>query len=217
MIRLQAGDDSALADIASAWSSTLVGYFHSKLGGRDHQAAEELAQDVLVRIWKCRDQYIPGGKFRAWACTIANRLLVDHIRKARRRKAQTSGGVDAYDPMLEVESEIANPADAAADAEEHEHLGMLVGELTEIQADVCREFYWGGLTLVEIAARRNTPVPTMKSRFRSAHAKLRKWLAEDEDGVADIADDCDSATEHPLPPAPARQTGPRQLTLAFCE
>lgn len=175
MIRLQAGDESALADISEAWATTLVRFLDSKLRGKDHQLAEELAQDVLIRIWKRRDQYIPTGNFRSWMFTIAIRILVDHARKARRRRALTAATVDGYDPLQSVLDRGADPADVVADAEESECLALLIAELPESQADICLAYYWRDGSLRAIAERRGMPTATAKSRILAARNKLRRW------------------------------------------
>ena len=64
---------------------------------RDREAAEDLAQDVFLRVYRARKRYVPGAKFSTWLFTIANNVARNALRSRSRRKevhvaADGSGG-----------------------------------------------------------------------------------------------------------------------------
>ena len=138
---------------------------------KEHGAAEELFQEVWVRVIEARERYAPKARFITWLYTIAHNLLVDHWRK----KGLSLVALDGDD----VPSESANPA---RQAEAREALARLVHALESLPAAQREAFVLheeGGLSVAEIAAVTGVGEEAAKSRLRYAMTKLKAAVDDD--------------------------------------
>jgi RNA polymerase sigma-70 factor (ECF subfamily) len=84
MLRAQQGDEEAFAQLVAAYQDRLVGIFTHLVGSRE--TAEDLAQDVFLRVHRARESYQPTARFSTWLFRIANNLASNSRRSAGRRK-----------------------------------------------------------------------------------------------------------------------------------
>ena len=84
MLRVQAGDAEAFEQLVTLWQDRLVTLFLHHTG--DHSTAEDLAQEVFLRVYRAREGYRPTAKFSTWVHTIANNVASDLRQRAYRRK-----------------------------------------------------------------------------------------------------------------------------------
>lgn len=91
MLRVRDGDDTAFTELVEAYQHRIVGIFAHLLPEPD--AAEDLAQDVFLRIYRARERYQPTARFSTWLFRIANNLASNRRRSAavRRELALPSG------------------------------------------------------------------------------------------------------------------------------
>ena len=138
---------------------------------KDRGVAEELYQEVWVRVIEARGRYAPKARFITWLYTIAHNLMVDHWRK----KGLSLVALDGDD----VPNESANPA---RQAEARESLGRLIQALEALPAAQREAFLLheeGGLSVAEIAAVTGSGEEAAKSRLRYAMAKLKAAVDDD--------------------------------------
>ena len=83
MLRVRAGEAGAFEELVGQFQRRLVGVLHHLVGTADE--AEDLAQEVFLRVYRARDRYRPRCKFSTWLFTIANNLASNHLRSRRRR------------------------------------------------------------------------------------------------------------------------------------
>ncbi len=94
MLRVRDADDrSAFAELVGRYQHRLVGVMHHLVGHADE--AEDLAQEVFLRVYRTRQKYTPKAKFATWLFTIANHLALNALRDRRRRPAVS---LDPPDP-----------------------------------------------------------------------------------------------------------------------
>ena len=132
---------------------------------RNRSSAEELFQEVWIRVVEARSRYAPQARFTTWLYTIAHNLLVDHWRK----KGLALVSLDTED--LPVESQ--NPA---RQAEGREALARFLQALEALPAAQREAFLLheeAGLTVAEIAVATGTNEEAAKSRLRYAMARLK--------------------------------------------
>lgn len=131
--------------------------------------AEELYQEIWIRVIEARRRYSPTARFTTWLYTIAHNRLVDHWR----RKELTV--VSAEDEMRQ-EAMQDGAADPARHAEGREALGRFAKAL-EALPHAQREAFLlheeAGMTALEIAAATGSEAEAVKSRLRYAVAKLK--------------------------------------------
>jgi RNA polymerase sigma-70 factor (ECF subfamily) len=83
MLRVRADDPAAFAELVERFQHRLVGVMHHLVGNADE--AEDLAQEVFLRVYRTRKKYTPKAKFSTWLFTIANNLALNALRDRQRR------------------------------------------------------------------------------------------------------------------------------------
>ena len=83
MERIASGDQSAMEELLELWKMPIFRFFLRSLN--HHEDAEDLTQRVFIRIYRSSERYLPQAKFSTWIFTIARNLLIDEIKKRKRR------------------------------------------------------------------------------------------------------------------------------------
>ena len=83
MERIASGDQHAMEELIELWKMPMFRFFLRSLN--HHEDAEDLTQRVFVRIYRSAERYLPHAKFSTWIFTIARNLLIDEIKKRKRR------------------------------------------------------------------------------------------------------------------------------------
>ncbi len=151
---------------------------------RDDAAAQDLVQEVFLRVWTRAEQWDGRGSFKAWLYRIATNLALNHLRSMRRRREQP---LDAPDELADNEEENSIPAwmidDSALGpdvilelAERRERLRRLVGRLPDEKREVFRLVHEMELSMRDAADELGVPEGTVKSRLYYAKRRLaREW------------------------------------------
>jgi len=153
---------------------------------RDEAAADDLLQEVLLRVWTRSGQWDGRGDVRAWLGRMAVNLALNHLRARRRQRhvpLEPSVDPDKSEPspawMVDV-SAVA-PDLAAESNEEAARLAELLAGLPPTKLDVLRLVYEQELELHEAARLLGLPVGTVKSRLFYARRELaRRWEQRDD-------------------------------------
>jgi RNA polymerase sigma-70 factor (ECF subfamily) len=160
---------------------------------RDAARAEDVVQDVFLRLWRRPEAWKPArGPLGAYLRLMARSRSLDlwreaDVRDRARRRAQDTAASDPVVPVAET------PEAAALRAAERERLYAALAALSEEQRSAVALAYWGGLTAEQIADRTGIPVGTAKSRIRLGLRRLRGVL---------------TAMPGDAPPLPARAATP---------
>src|SRR5262249_55304232 len=83
MLRVRDDDNDAFAELVEAYQSRLVNVMQHLVGKADE--AEDLAQEVFLRVYRTRKKYHPKAKFSTWLYTIANNLALNALRSRQRK------------------------------------------------------------------------------------------------------------------------------------
>src|SRR5215470_14421513 len=86
MLRVRDDDAAAFADLVERFQHRLVAVMHHLVGNPDE--AEDLAQEVFLRVYRTRKKYRPKAKFSTWLFTIANNLALNVLRGRKRKPTQ---------------------------------------------------------------------------------------------------------------------------------
>lgn len=141
---------------------------------RERALAEELYQDIWMRVIEARERYQPQARFTTWLYTIAHNRLVDHWRRHELH------AVSLDDEEAQLEEPRGNPGhEPQRQAEAREDLARLAQAIAALppaqrEAFLLREE--AGLSIAEIAAATGANEEAAKSRLRYALAKLRETL-----------------------------------------
>jgi RNA polymerase sigma-70 factor (ECF subfamily) len=147
----------------------------------DVQLAEDIAQEVFLRIWRRPDHYVPQrGRFITWLLSVARNGAVDQIRiRGRRRRHETAGEDSARELPAD---EGRDPALMAQLADERQKVRQALTSLPAEQKRVIEMAYYGGYTQQEIAELLDQPLGTVKTRIRLGMQKLRAALEPEVGG-----------------------------------
>ncbi|HZT78795.1 MAG TPA: sigma-70 family RNA polymerase sigma factor [Gemmataceae bacterium] len=85
MLRVRDDEPGAFEEIVEAYQHRLVGVLHHLIGNL--QEAEDLAQEVFLRVYRARKKYRARSRFSTWLFTIANNLALNSLRRQQRKPA----------------------------------------------------------------------------------------------------------------------------------
>lgn len=141
--------------------------------------AEELFQDVWLKVIGARARYAPSARFTTWLYRMARNRVIDHHRRRSVRVADDAGTDN--DPDLLAAATSSQPERRAVLDSAMHSIVAGVGALPEVQRTAFLLREEGGLSVAEIAEITGVNVETAKSRLRYAVAKLREALGEHHD------------------------------------
>ena len=113
MLRVKAGDESAFDYLVQKYRRPLVSFMYRM--ARNTAAAEDLAQEVFLRVYRSRQTYEASAKFTTWLYRIATNLAVNHARDTRHERPEVTVSLDEPDEETGVTLDVA---DATVTAEE---------------------------------------------------------------------------------------------------
>ncbi|GLZ09338.1 RNA polymerase sigma factor SigK [Actinomadura sp. NBRC 104412] len=169
--RVARGDQRAFEQVYDRLSGPVYGLALRIV--RDPAQAEEVAQEVLVELWRKASHYRPErGSAFSWAMTLAHRRAVDRVRSAQAGKNRE---VRVTLPNREYD-EVAERVHARLEQQQVRHC---LGDLTELQRESITLAYYGGYTYREVSALLNVNLATVKTRMRDGLIRLRDCLGAD--------------------------------------
>jgi RNA polymerase sigma-70 factor (ECF subfamily) len=167
--QIAAGDHDAFAVLYRRFARPVFGLALRRIG--DRQRAEDVAQETFAAVWRFAATYRPErGPAAPWLYAVARNAVVN---KTRERIEPVSDVVDlsSDEPGLHEQAE----SDWVS-----RRIRRALAELPENQRVLIELAYWNGLSQSEIATRLNVPLGTVKTRTRSALARLTELLDQDE-------------------------------------
>ena len=171
--------DRCLGGDEAAWEQVVARFkrkvFHIayKFTGR-HDAAEDLTQEVFLKVFKSLDKFHRDADFSTWLSSVARNYCIDHYRASRREKEVVVEDLVAFD--LAPASSGSNPHRALEDRDRRSFLRSGLDSLPEKlrEAVVLRDLQ--GLSYQEMAERLELPEGTVKSRINRGREELTRLL-----------------------------------------
>ncbi|AMN51532.1 MULTISPECIES: sigma-70 family RNA polymerase sigma factor [Stappiaceae] len=164
-------DKAAFIELFDHFAPRLKGYLMKQ--GADEALAEEVAQDVMMTLWRKADLFDPKkSNASTWLFRVARNRRIDRIRR------QKSAALDPEDPSLHPTPlpDIAEEMDAKL---REKRVRAALSQLPEEQRNVVRLAFFAGQSHSEIAEHTGLPLGTVKSRIRLAFGRLRQLLETD--------------------------------------
>src|ERR1700745_216633 len=88
MLDVKAGDEQSFALLLHRYRSPLVNFLYRMV--RNREQAEDLAQEVFIRVYRARGDYVPTAKFTTWLFRIATNLALNSVRDNRHQQMEIS-------------------------------------------------------------------------------------------------------------------------------
>ena len=169
--RVARGDEAAFGLVYGQVAGHVLGIARSVL--RDPAQAEEIAQEVLLAIWRDAARFDAGrGTAKAWVMTLAHRRAVDRVRSEQASADREQRAARAQVPYDVVAETVTARLDA-------ERVRRCLESLTGLQQESITLSYYRGCTYREVAALLKVPVGTVKTRMRDGLIRLRDCLGVD--------------------------------------
>jgi RNA polymerase sigma-70 factor (ECF subfamily) len=165
-----AGDERAFERLYELVAARVYGLVRQVL--RDAAQSEEVAQEVLVEVWRTAARFDPArGSATAWIFMIAHRRVIDRVRaeQAATDRAARVGAFAPDTPYDMVDDEVSNRL-------ERRQVRRCLDDLTELQRQAVILAYYQGRTYPQVAELLNAPLPTIKTRMRDGLIRLRDCL-----------------------------------------
>jgi len=180
MLRVKAGDESAFAYLVQKYRRPLVGFMYRLC--HNPATAEELAQEVFLRVYRSRTSYEASAKFSTWLYRIATNLAVNNARDTRHERPEKTVRLDEPDQETGTTPDLA---DESLSAEEQlvrrERLAAIrskVNALPERQRLAVMMHKYQQMDYRQIAAVMKLSESATKSLLFRAYETLREQLKE---------------------------------------
>jgi RNA polymerase sigma-70 factor (ECF subfamily) len=190
---IASGDCDALEALYDRYVRACYGVALRTVG--DAYVAEEVVQDVFLKVWTAPHAYDPErGKFSTWLLKTVHNRAIDRLRHERRVMPAGYLECDCYDveemggvtPADIVPDETSTPYEALWRRETGIVVRKALSLLSAPQREVISLAYFGGLTQREVSLRLGVPLGTIKTRTQRALLQLRDLL-DKLDGLTEAA------------------------------
>ena len=168
LIRVARRDHAAFEAVYDRLAGPVYGLVRKVL--RDPAQSEEIAQEVLLEVWRTASRFDAArGSAAAWVMTIAHRRAVDRVRSeassARRERKVLPGPVSGDDVAELVETAL-----------DRQRVRRCLGTLTPLQAESIKLAYYGGYTYPQVAELLGVALGTVKTRIRDGLIRMRDCM-----------------------------------------
>lgn len=181
MLEVRDDDASAFEELMLRYQNRVIAVLEHMVGDRDQ--AEDLAQEVFMRVYRARKNYQPGAKFATWLFTIVNNVALNALRTRGRRReynvdATSQSGMMMANPLegMAVAGSTQMPARRVDKAEMREVVRTAVETLGERQRMAVLLSKFEGMSYQEIAESMEMTTQAIKSLLNRARGKLRTAL-----------------------------------------
>jgi RNA polymerase sigma-70 factor, ECF subfamily len=178
MVQVRNDVDGAFEGLVERYQNRLVGIFFHMVGSQEE--AEDLCQEVFLRIYRARKGYRPRAKFSTWLFTIANNLALNHLRRKGRNPSISLGGLTGSQPISPVgkllEGREGTPSSQMRQAELSDLVRDAMATLNEDQKMAVLLNKFEDMSYAEIADVMGRSPEAIKSLLARARNQLREHL-----------------------------------------
>ncbi|MBZ5526499.1 MAG: sigma-70 family RNA polymerase sigma factor [Acidobacteriia bacterium] len=181
MLEVKAGDEQSFALLLHRYRSPVINFLYRMV--RNRAQAEDLAQEVFLRVYRARGGYEPSAKFSTWLFRIATNLALNSVRDTRHQKQEISieqpagETEEGEERPLDVEERSANIEQHLVEEARSRMIREAVERLPEKQRAAVLLHKYEELSYGEIAKSLRCSESALKSLLFRAYETLRVELA----------------------------------------
>jgi RNA polymerase sigma-70 factor (ECF subfamily) len=178
MLQVKHGEPGAFAELVERYWTRVFGVFFRQLG--DREEAEDLTQDVFLRLYRSRTRYEPRAKFATWLFHITQNVARNALRSRRRRPCVRLGAMANDEEGTFLEAMLLDRGEAPSRPLERAELAGLVrtavSGLADRQRTALQLHQFEDHTYTEVAAEMDMSPKAAKSLLYRARNQLRETL-----------------------------------------
>ncbi|MCM5663838.1 RNA polymerase sigma factor [Galbibacter mesophilus] len=168
MKRIVEKDPKAFDTLYQNYSQSLLGVIYNIV--RSEEIAEEILQDVFIKIWDKAHTYTPAkGRIFTWMLNIARNAAIDKTRSKGFNKSKKNLSSESFVDILKDHDNLNDQVDAIG-------ISKYVTKLKETCKSLIELLYFKGFTQKEASEELNIPIGTVKTRNRNCISNLREML-----------------------------------------
>ncbi|AOW19826.1 RNA polymerase sigma factor [Urechidicola croceus] len=166
--KFQEKDVKAFEKLYGMYSKSILGVIYNIV--RDNDIAEEIMQDVFIKVWNNSSSYSPNkGRFFTWILNIARNAAIDQTRSKSFKNSQKNLDAQFFVDILETSENLGDKMNTIG-------LKGFVNKLAEKCKQVIELLYFKGYTQKEVSEELLIPLGTIKTRNRNCIGELRTML-----------------------------------------
>jgi RNA polymerase sigma-70 factor, ECF subfamily len=166
--RVARGDHAAYETVYDQFAGPVYGLVRKVL--RDPAQSEEVAQEVLLEVWRTASRFDPArGSAAAWVMTIAHRRAIDRVRSESAATAREQKMI----PDAETVDDVAEQVESSLD---RQRIRRCLAALSPLQAESVKLAYYDGYTYPQVAQLLGVPLGTIKTRIRDGLIRMRDCM-----------------------------------------
>lgn len=182
MLDVKAGDEQSFELLLQRFRSPLVNFLYRMV--RNREQAEDLAQEVFLRVYRARGDYVPSAKFTTWLFRIATNLALNSMRDTRHQRAEISldapvsvASEDGDERPMDVAEQHPNIEQHLVEESRRKMIRHAIDKLPEKQRAAVLLHKYQDLDYGEIAKILELSESALKSLLFRAYEALRVELA----------------------------------------
>lgn len=174
IIRFNDGDEEAFDELVGRYLVPIYRYIFTFVPEKD--IAQEITQEVIIKVWKNSKKYTPSKPFKPWIYTIARNTALDEIK---RKKIIAFSGLHIHEDISFEESladEALLPDALIEQARTKDYIERVLNEYSKEKREIILLHLYEGLTFQEISTLTGSPLNTVKSTFRRTALDMKNKL-----------------------------------------
>jgi RNA polymerase sigma-70 factor, ECF subfamily len=180
MLRVRAGDVAAFDYLVQKFRRPIIAYMYRM--AHNSATAEELAQEVFLRVYRSRESYSADAKFSTWLYRIATNLAINHARDTQHERPEVSVSLDEPDPetgtTMDVADKTPNVEQSLLRRERLAAIRKQIDALPERQRTAVLMHKYQGMDYRQIGEVLKLSESATKSLLFRAYETLRERLKE---------------------------------------